>query len=164
MYFLLKTTILVSLVVFNKRIIIQMSDYYENINKDFIYHLVFSILFFIIYIFFMNLLIFAYFENSYTYLHNQYFYIQEVIIQELSCMIFILRLNSQKIIIIKFIWVLNLLNYFILKIRDMVLFNDNSKKFKFFQITFLLLISFFLERIIILLFINWKNDEKIFKI
>ena len=164
MYFLLRTVILVTLVIFNREIIIQISDYYDKVNISFILGLALFIFFCLIYGFFMSLLIYSFFENSNSYLHDQSFLFQEVVLQELSSIIIILRLNLKHSIVIEFFWIFFLVRFFISKIQDMVLINCSTKEFKIYQISLLFLITFFFERLIVFVFIKFCNDEKIFKV
>ena len=164
MYFFLKTMNLVLLIIFNREIIIQISDYYDDINISFILGLTLLILFFMIYTFFMNLFIYAFFENSNSYLLDQNYLIQEVFLQELSSIIIILRLNLKHSIVIEFFWLMFFIRFSVLKLYNMLLTIDDSKFFKISQISLLILISFFIERLIVVFFIKWINDIKVFKI
>ena len=158
-YFFLRTINLVTLVIFNRNIIIQLSDYYDSVNES-----VLLIFFIIFYIIFMDLLIYAFFENNISYLHNQNFASQEIFLQELSSIIFILRLTHRKIIVIECFWIFYFIYFSILKIQDMLLSYNYSTYFKMNQIAFLFLVTFFIERGIILFLIHWKQDDKVFKI
>ena len=163
-YFFLRTINLLTLVIFHRNVIIQLSDYYETISESFILDLALLIFFLILYIIFMNLLIYAFFENNISYLHNQNFASQEILLQELSSIIFILRLYNKKIIVIEFFWAYCFINFSILKIQDMLLSYNFNTFFKMNQIVFLILITFFIERVIIYFLIHWKQDEKVFKL
>ena len=163
-YFFLRTINLITLVIFNRNIIIQLSDYYESISESFILDLALLIFFLILFMIFMNLLIYAFFENNISYLQNQNFASQEILLQELSCIIFILRLDHSKIIVLEFFWIICFINFSVLKIQDMLLSYNFSTFYKMNQIAFLFLITFFIERVIILFLIHWKQDEKGFKI
>ena len=164
MYFFLKTMNVAMLIIFNREVIIQISDYYDDINMSFIVGFAFLIIFFMLYIFFMALFIYAFFENSNTYLINQNYVVQEVFLHELSSILIILRLNLKHSIVIEFFWLMFSIRFFIFKLYDMLLIIDNSKYFKIHKITLLILLSFFIERLIAICFIKWQNDIKVFKI
>ena len=102
MYFCFRTINLVILIIFNREVIIQFSDYYDSINMSFILGFAMLILLFLIYTFFMSLFIYAFFENSDSYLHNQNFVIQEIFLHELSSILIILRLNLKHSIVVEF--------------------------------------------------------------
>ena len=164
MYFCFRTINLVILIIFNREVIIQFSDYYDSINMSFILGFAMLILLFLIYTFFMSLFIYAFFENSDSYLHNQNFVIQEIFLHELSSILIILRLNLKHSIVVEFFWIMFIIRYFVFKLYDMFLIIDNSKFFKIYQISMLLLISYFIERLIVVCLIKWHGDIKVFKI
>ena len=90
--------------------------------------------------------------------------VQEVFLHELSSILIILRLNLKHSIVIEFFWLMFSIRFFIFKLYDMLLIIDNSKYFKIHKITLLILLSFFIERLIAICFIKWQNDIKVFKI
>ena len=69
-YFFLRTINLLTLVIFNRNVIIQLSDYYESISESFILDLALLIFFLILFMIFMNLLIYAFFENNISIKNN----------------------------------------------------------------------------------------------
>jgi hypothetical protein len=112
----------------------------------------------------MSLFYYSFFQNKTNYLHNQHYLLQEICLQEISSILIILRLNIKFSIVIQSLWLFFVFNFFILKIKDMILTNNTSRLFKYYQMSNIIIMSILFGRMISLFVIKYHQDKKVFKI
>ena len=163
-YFFLKTINLVVIIIFNREIILQLTDNYDKIDLNYVYGLFYFVFFKIIFLTFMRLFYYSFFQNKTNYLHNQHYLLQEICLQEISSILIILRLNIKFSFVIQTLWLFFVFNFFILKIKDMILTNNTSRLFKYYQMSNIIIMSILFGRMISLFVIKFNKDKKVFKI
>jgi hypothetical protein len=135
-------------IIFGREIFIQITKFYENINYDIIFELIFLLFFYFFSFMFYFILIYAYKENEHIYFYRAYIFFVSYVLNIIGSIIFITRFKYKYMLTLYLIWIFFYVVFYLLELK-LFLYDLNRffyNKFNIFLDT--LVISFLFERII----------------
>ncbi len=151
------------LLIFNRKIFIQFTNSYDEIDFRFSFDIFLFLLYNILYYLFYTIYIYAYGQNETYYFLSSNIFIATFFINEIGTFLYIIRYDIKFSILFQLIWSIIYIYEYSVRIqvfRD-TLHQSISKKIAFFLQTFVFAI--FVVRFITLFFIQYLEHEEIFK-
>ena len=166
LYILIRIFGKVILLLFNRYLIIQFcNDYNEfKINFDLVITIIRIIIYNIFVYYFYNYSIYAYFNNDTFYFNKDNSYIMQFSLEEISIILIVFRFENKYSILFQLIWSLLYLNIFFSYYKLYI--NQNRKKFitHVYIIIILISFSFFITRLVAIFYSKYIDSSKEYKI